>query len=998
MSARLTLGRQSKLLAWLAALALATVMASALLTMREVRDQSRESEMAELTVQDVHQLRYLVMETALQGAPRVAAQWHARMAGLGLALAAHQYSSARENALLARERANLATLAGLYARMADAPLGREAGAALPPTVASLFQTSQQMIDDATELLRQNRLAVRAAQQRARRVVGAGVLLLAALIVACIVILRRRVLVPVAALQAVMERVAGGDLGARVHLREHDEIGQLGASFDRMTAELEAALARMGAENAERRRAQAALEQTVAQLAERSGELARAQGDLQSIIDHTPALVAYWDRDMRNRFANRAYQDWYGIAPADMRGMHMREVIGAARYGAIEDALEAVMRGHGGMFERTMPHDGGGTRHLLLSYVPDVQDGQVQGVYGFVSDISQLKLAQAGQAQALARLHATVDAAIDFSIIATAADGTIELFSKGAERLLGYRADEVVGRATPALFHRPDEVAALARTLAAQGRSAHGFAALVEGTAAGQSQTREWTYVRRDGAEIEVSVTVTALRDGAGAATGYLGVAKDIGRDKALLRTLAAARDEAEAGSRAKSQFLANVSHEIRTPMNAVLGLLQLLCQSDLDPVQRGHAEHTQVAARSLLRLLNGILDFSKADAGKMTLECAPFGLAGLAAELAGLARPLVGAKPVALRFTLDPALPRQVLGDALRLRQVLLNLIDNAIKFTARGEVALEIAPRGSLIEFSVLDSGIGIDAHQLDAIFEPFSQAEASTARRFGGTGLGLAISQRLVRLMGAALEASSVPGAGSRFWFALALAPVPALDGHAALALPRQPRLAGLRVMVVDDNELNRQVAEALLGSEGAEVTMADGGVQALQLLRERPDRVELVLMDVQMPDMDGHAATRAIRAEPLLRRLPVLAMTANAMAGDREACLAAGMNDYVEKPIDLDVLVEALLRHRGRRAAGAHGDGAARALARMGGDRALFLNVADKYPIEARALAGELDACLAHGQAPQAARLCHGLRGVAGAVGRTRWWRTWPRSRPA
>ena len=996
----MTLSRQSSLLAWLAALTLAAVLGATGLSMWEVREQTRQSEMAEATAQGINQLRFLIMETALYSEPRAAAQWRLRIDSFAHALAGQHYRGARETVLLARERDNLGVLARQYQRLEGVPAiaqraGDSAGAELTAsTVSMLFLTSQDMIDGAAELLQHNRLGLQHAQERASWVVLASVLLLAGMIVACFMIIRRRVLRPVAALQTVTELVARGELGLRLNLAEDNEIGQLAATFDRMTAQLDESRRQMLAENSERRSAQEALERSMDSLVERSAELARTRGDLQTIIDHTPALVVYWNRELRNVFANSSYQKWFGMSPAEIKGMHMRDVIGAECFAELEPKLRSVLAGNRELFEHATRFDDGITRDMLFSYVPDVVDGRVRGFYGFISDISPLKTAQAGQARALARLEGMVDAAIDFAIITTSLDGTVELFSRGAERLLGYRAAEVVGHANLARFHRPGEVEALGRELSARcGRPVGGFDVFVEGARHGQSETREWTYVRRDGHEVEVSLAVTALRDGHGQTIGFLGVATDIGKDKAILRTLAAARDEAEAGSRAKTEFLANVSHEIRTPMNAILGLLRMLQQSGLNDTQRGYADNTHAAARSLLRLLNDILDFSKADTGKMPLQCVPFSLRGLAGELAALGESLAAGKALALHITLDPQLPASVTGDPLRLRQVLLNLLGNAIKFTPRGEVRVEMTMRGDLVEFAVQDSGIGIAPEQLDGIFEAFSQAEASTSRRYGGTGLGLAISQRLVQLMGASLEVSSIEGAGSRFWFTLALPQVDAPQRRAPAAPAGGARLAGMRLLVVDDNDLNRQVADALLGAEGAQVLLAEGGAHALDLLAAQVARIDLVLMDVQMPGMDGHATTRAIRADAALRHLPVIAMTANAMPGDREACLAEGMDDYIQKPIDIEVLVEAVARHRqgGRpaplappKAAGPIASGAARALERLGGSESLFLSVARNYPGDARAQAKVLDEALAESRWSDAAKLCHSLRGVAGTIG--------------
>jgi len=529
------------------------------------------------------------------------------------------------------------------------------------------------------------------------------------------------------------------------------------------------------------------------------------------------------------------------------------------------------------------------------------------------------------------------------------------------------------------------------------------------------------------------------------------------------------RQQAEEASRAKSQFLANMSHEIRTPMNAVLGMLQLLLGTPLDARQRDYAEKSEAAAKSLLGIINDILDFSKIEAGKLELHCEPFAVERLWRDLATLYAANLRGKRLELLFDIDRAIPRVLIGDALRLQQVLINLGGNAIKFTHQGSVTLRVrllalepgadgAPRARL-QFAVIDTGIGITPQQRQRLFSAFAQAESGITRQYGGTGLGLVISQRLVRLMGGELTLDSTPGVGSTFAFEITLpvaqtvpaelqpravlpdlqglrclvvddhpearavvagalrtlgwacdtaadaetalarlragqrydvafidwtlpgmdglalvrawrewesahaAPLPGggravlimvsasgrdvlgdagtevqrlLDGYlvkpvtasmlfdavadarapaaAPAAVPAravQRRLAGMRVLLVEDNPINQQVACELLRREGAEVTVADNGQKAVDVLQRRADAFDVVLMDMQMPVLDGLQATAVIRQRLGLTELPIVAMTANAMASDREACLAAGMNDHVGKPFAIDQLVQ-VLRH--------------------------------------------------------------------------------------
>ena len=641
--------------------------------------------------------------------------------------------------------------------------------------------------------------------------------------------------------------------------------------------------------------------------------------------------------------------------------------------------------------------------------------------------------------------------------------------------------------------------------------------------------------------------------------------------------LVKATESAEQASQAKSQFLANMSHEIRTPMNAILGMLALLRKTELSPRQADYADKTTGAARSLLGLLNDILDFSKVEAGKMTLDPGLFRMDQLMRDLSVILSANAGGKPLEVLFDIDPTLPKALVGDAMRLQQVLINLTGNAIKFTPSGEVVVSVAvldrdAENVRLEIAVRDTGIGIAAENQARIFSGFTQAEASTTRRFGGTGLGLAISQRLVGLMGGELKLDSALGLGTRFHFQLTLplgaidaaidtehdaalgttptaqgaAPTPlralvvddnptarevlqrmgrslgwavdvAASGARALALltsqagrglayqavlvdwqmpeldgwqttqrirllglaegaplvvmvtahdremlaqrsaaeqamldgflvkpvtasmlfdaivdarrshdqphlSRPPtsmagshaqRLAGLRLLVVEDNLNNQQVARELLEDEGARVQIAGDGREAVEAVAAAEPPFDVVLMDLQMPVMDGYTATRQIRQQLGLLSLPIIAMTANAMASDRDACLAAGMNDHVGKPFDLDRLVDLLRRHGGletqlaassRRnsnplrpdsalptrlpaidaAAGAAGVQLEAALLRMGGKQAVYQRLLQNFIGELEALPAQLAACIATGDAAAAARQLHTLKGLAATLG--------------
>lgn len=770
----------------------------------------------------------------------------------------------------------------------------------------------------------------------------------------------------------------------------------------------------------------------------------------------------------------------------------------------------------------------GMRWLSGMANPELQpDGSVLW-HGFVSDITSQIFAKLQANHTKEALESVLTSATEFSIIATDTNGLITIFNRGAELMLGYREEEMVGKQTPLVFHLAEEIVAHAEHLTQElGYLISGFKVLTEKALSQGRDTGEWTYVRKDGHPITVSLVVTTMINSKGEITGFLGIAeniteakqaneernrllkiiedapdfiamagidgniifinkaglemvglssktdvshlsindlhdesgnsiiidqcipkvfeqgfwqgennlvhqdgheipvsqlvlmhtdatgnplglstimRDISVKKQAEQALLKAKVAAENLAQSKSDFLAKMSHEIRTPMNAIIGLSQLALNKPLSPDIKDYLDKIYTSSTDLLSILNDILDFSKLDAKRLSIDHAPFDLDVLIYHLNTLFFEQAVEKKLNFICDVSDDVPKRLVGDKLRLQQVLVNLLGNALKFTEHGEVTLSV--RMLMIEhsqvrllFSVKDSGIGMSRQDINKLFQPFSQADNSDSRRFGGTGLGLAISQNLVQLMGGDINVESELGHGSTFRFTLVLG-VASMDDSISdtsrQAVQVSQQLQNTRVLVVEDNRINQQVVKEFLELSKVYVEIAENGKVALERLQQA--EYDAVLMDMHMPVMDGIKATQLIRQQAQFHHLPVIALTAGVTKEERDKCLAAGMNDLISKPINPDKLLGTLahwlnLEKPDKQAAPveiaqdnvvSHDFDLRYLLGMVGNDHALALQLLFSFVNDFADVPGEIDAAILAEQWKLAKELVHKIKGAAGTVG--------------
>jgi PAS domain S-box-containing protein len=591
---------------------------------------------------------------------------------------------------------------------------------------------------------------------------------------------------------------------------------------------------------------------------------------------------------------------------------------------------------------------------------------------------------------------------DNAVLVLDTQGVIEWANAAFARQTGYTLADVAGR-------RCLEVLCDAAT------SPDACRALEEALRLGHGASEELQLCRKDGSPFWSSLTLTPVADDCGNVCRWIGIGADVTRRRQAHEALEKAKEDAEAASRAKSEFLANMSHELRTPMNAIIGMTELALATELSGEQHDYLATVRQSATALLDLLNDILDLSKIEAGKMEIESTAFDLNELLTTTLTALALRAGGKGLELVWRLPPDVPAHLVGDPHRLRQVVINLVSNAIKFTERGQVVVDIERQWESDEavglhFSVADTGIGIPPDRLDKIFEAFEQADSSTTRRYGGTGLGLTICSQLIRLLDGKMWVRSQVGKGSTFHFSLRLKihrPTPVSAGGSALPdtvtkrrstastspLTQPPAATPLKVLVADDHPANRDLVAAILRKRGHRVAFAADGREALCAMRREP--FDAALVDIQMPEMDGLQVAAAVREHELDsgRHLPIIAVTAHAMKGDREKCLAAGMDAYLPKPIHaaaLQTLVEELAGSSAPAAintaappppsaTAGHFDFSA-ALDRLGGDRELLKRQMKFFLSDAPELMTHIRAAVASRDGTSLKLAAHRLKGLS------------------
>jgi PAS domain S-box-containing protein len=834
------------------------------------------------------------------------------------------------------------------------------------------------------------------------IIATTIVSLLAVIVIIGLLLNQIVLAPISRLAASARQLARGDFDVVLPVGSDDEIGALTRCFNEMVLMVKDHTQNLEQNVSERTRQFADIHEELLsaneELHARRSEaeatleaLQRSEEQLRLLLDSTAEAIYGTDLQGKCTFCNSACLRLLGYGtPEELVGVDMTWQIHHLLPGE-DDLFQAGSKGERVHLEDHLlwRPDGSFLQVEFWSY-PQYRNGRIVGTVATFLDVTERVRSQ----EKLLKLSRAVENS-PATVVITDRYGSIEYVNPKFTEIAGFLPEEAIGQ-------NP-------RILSAGVQSKEFYRELWMTITAGQEWRGEFCNRKKNGEIHWEHASISPIRDEKGTITHFVAVKEDVTERKRVAEELQKAKDAADAANSHKSEFLANMSHEIRTPLNAIIGFSELALSGDLGRRHEEYAGKIYSAGKNLLGIVNDILDFSKVEAGKLKMEQTAFTLERAVADVLAVVQQKAQEKGLRLAVELPPELGGQLIGDPLRLGQVVINLLSNAIKFTEKGEVRLSVGLKEQTVDrvalsFCVSDTGIGLSADTLARLFQPFTQADGSTTRRFGGTGLGLSISKQLVELMGGEIWATSEPGQGSRFcftaWFGIGMA-AEAEAASAAADREPPPDLTGRRLLLVEDNEVNRQLAIILLKGAGASVQVAVNGREAVEKVLAGGVPFDLVLMDIQMPDMDGYRATRLIRSDERFALLPIIAMTAHAMAAERLKILDAGMNDQVTKPIDSRLLFATLGRHlrqpaaakpfspeEGPRAlevipriAGLDMDGA---LARLDGKRSLYLWLLSAFLESEADTALALAKALDEGDRALAERLAHTTRGNAGNIG--------------